>query len=173
LRPIDFVTALAALLSQSELRTRFAQDPALVADELNIADGDRAMFIALQPEHVHAQANLLMTKRMKEVYKHLPQTYLQLGNDATTFFKSYAANNWPQTHRRHQEDAYQFCHYLKAHRLPVTQSEFNHLAFLRSGRHISLALAKDVLIKGHRFPAIQLFYRRKGITGQWRLYLKG
>jgi len=172
LKPIDFVTALAALLSQSELRTRFAQDPVLVADELSIVGEDRAMFIALQPEQVNAQADLLITKRMKEVYKFLPQTYRQLGRYAAKCFTSYASNNWPHTHRRHLEDAYGFCQYLKMRDYPINQSEFNHLAFLRNGRRISLALAKDVLIKGHHFPAIQLFYRLKGTTGQWRLYLK-
>ena len=169
----DFVTALAALLTQPDLQAGFARDPRQVADQLQLADHGRAMFIALSPDQISAQANLLISKRRKEVSKFLPQTCNQLGEDAKTLFESYAATYWPCTHRRHVEDAGQFCLYLTHKKLRVNQSEFNHLRFLLSGRRISLYIAKDALIKGRLSWAIQLFYRRNSIEGQWVVYFKG
>lgn len=173
MKPIDFVTAMAILLSRPELQERFAYDAHQVADQLNLVDPDRSMFITLSPQQISTQANLLITKRLKEAYNFLPLTFTLIGKDGATYFTSYATTYWPHTHRRHVEDAFQFCHYLKIHHYPVNQSELNHLTFLRSGRRFSLALAKDALIRNHCRPAVQLFYRHNGTTGQWRLYLKG
>jgi hypothetical protein len=172
LKPIDFVTALAQLLSQPELQTRFAKNPDQVANQLNIADDHRALFLALSPEQVIAQATLLITKRRKEVRKYLPHTITSLGKDFEACFQSYATAHWPHSYRRHPEDAYQFCEYLKSHRYSVNQSEFNRLVFLKSGHRFRLTWANDALIKGHHSSAIQFFYRYKGASGQWRLYLK-
>lgn len=172
MKPINFVTALAQLLSQPELQTRFAQDPDQVANQLNITDDHRAMFITLSPEQVTAQATLLIMKRRKEVQKYLPHTITLLGKDFETCFQSYATAHWPHNYRRHPEDAYQFCQYLKSHRYSVNQSEFNRLVFLKSDHRFRLSWANDAPIKGHHFFAIQCFYRYKGAYGQWRLYLK-
>jgi hypothetical protein len=173
LKGTDFVTALGQLLSQPELQQLFIQAPEEVADRLNLAADHRALFVALDPEQVIAQANLLITKRLKEVRAYLSQTFILLGHEGATCFKSYATIHWPRSHRRHQEDACQFCDYLKNRNFPVNQSEVNYLRFLTSGRRVGLALAKDALIQTHLFPAIQVFYRYKGTMGQWRLYLKG
>jgi hypothetical protein len=173
LTSIDFVTALAKLLSQPELQRLFTQAPEQVADRLNLLDEHRALFVALVPEQVTAQANLLTTKRLKEARRLLPQTFKLLGSNGTAYFNSYASTYWPQSHRRHLEDAVEFCTYLNSHHYPVNHGEINYLKFLMSRRRVGLALAKDAMVQAYHFPAIQLFYRYKGTMGQWRLYLKG
>lgn len=169
----DYVTALARLLSSQALRRQFKSDPQGVADALKITEPDREYFVTLMPEQIDSQAALLLSKRKREVYKIMPQTFKQLGKRLASVFMEYANGYWPGGHHRHMLDAFQFCRYLKKHNLPFNHSEFNHIKFLRSRNKIGVAVAKDVTVNGRYYPAIQFFYRLRGITGQYRLYLKG
>jgi len=169
---IDFITALSRLLSEPVLLKEFTADAPATAERLNIIESDRSIFLSLVPEQVSKQAKLLITKRMREVYKYMPQTFNLLGIESFNCFKNYAITHWPNTYRRHLEDAYQYCIYLKTRQLPVNQSEMNYLRFLKGRRYLGLALAMDVPVKGSYAPSIQLFYRKKGTPGQMRLYFK-
>ena len=170
MKSIDFTTALGRLLTDAELLSAFTQNPSLVADQLNVAKEVRAYFVTLSPQQVATQAKLLITKRMKEVYKFLPYTF-QTYPETAQHFKTYASTYWPKSYRRHLEDAHQFCLYLKTHHLFAAQSEFNRIRFLQSGKRFRLTWATDVLIKGQRLPALQVFYRNKKTDGQWRFYI--
>ena len=172
MNPIDFVTALARLLSDPSVRDAFKRDPVFAANQLNIIESDRRYFVNLVPEEVDAQAKLLITKRKREIYRYLPQTFNLIGNILPGLFSDYAMSFWPDSHRRHLDDAYYFCLYLKKRQISFNRGELNHIRFLRSRRRIGLAVARDVLIHGRVFPAIQLFYQFRGISGQFQFYLK-
>jgi hypothetical protein len=172
LKPVDFVTALGQLLSNPALQTSFAENPHAVAELLNVENKDRALFTSLSPQQIHTQAKLLVTKRMREVYKFLPVTFKILGNDVTELFSQYAITYWPNTYRRHQDDAYQFCRYLKQHRIEYNHSEFNRIQFIHSQHFLGLSIARDAFVKGGKVRALQLFYKRKETPGEWRLFLK-
>lgn len=168
----DFVTALGQLLSSPALRASFAANPHGVADMLDVDNKDRALFTSLSPQQVNTQAELLITKRMHEVHKFLPQTFRILGNDGTDLFYNHAINYWPNSYRRHHEDAYQFCQYLKQNRISLDQGEFNKIRFILSRKHLGLSVARDALIDGKKYPVVQLFYKYKETYGEWRLFLK-
>jgi len=168
----DFITALGQLLSNPALQTSFAANPHGVADLLNVDNKDRALFTSLSPQQVNTQAKLLITKRMREVYKYLPMTFKVLGKDVAEQFFSYAINYWPSSIQRHQEDAYQFCRHLKQHRISYNQSEFNRIRFIHSRKYLGISIAKDALVRGKKYPVVQLFYKRKETCGECRLFLK-
>lgn len=170
--PIDFVTALGKLLTSPDLQACYQEDPHKVAEQLSVDKKDRGLFTTLSPAQVHTQSRLLITKRMHEVYKHLPLTCGLLSNQLAKHFTSYAVSYWPKGRQRHQEDAYHFASYLKKHKLTYNQSELNKLRFLRGGHRLRLFLARDALMQGKQHPAIQLFYKNKKRHGEWRFYLK-
>jgi len=168
----DFVTALATLLSQPDLLKCFAENPDTVAKQLNMTGQDREIFINLSPEQIRDQSHLLITKRMKAVAALLPCTMAQLDTFAATCFETYAYAHWPRSYRRHLEDAFLFVQFLKLQNHPYNRSELNHLNFLLSGRRACIAFARDSFVNGCYFPSIQIFFRHKDRTRQWRMYLK-
>ena len=172
MKSTDFITALGQLLTNPALQSSFAENPHGVAELLNVDTKDRLLFTSLSAEQINTQAKLLITKRMREVYKYLPVTFNILGNRVSDLFSNYAVNYWPNSYRRHQEDAYQFCRYLKQQRISCNQSEFNRIRFIYSKKHMGISVAKDALVKGKKYPVIQLFYKLNEVCGEWRLFLK-
>ena len=172
MQPTDFVTALGQLLSNPALQSSFAVSPHAVADLLNVDNNDRALFTALSSQHIHAQAKLLITKRMREVHKYLPITFKEAGANIADIFADYAIHYWPSSYRRHQEDAYRFSQHLIQKRISYNKSEFNRIKFIYSQRRLKIAVANDAFMQGKKFPALQLFYKTKQTYGEWRLFLR-
>lgn len=109
---MDFVSALARLLTDRTLRDRHREDPEAVADALDCMGYDADKLIALDPAQIAEQADGLIRKRYHEVRALLPETMAHLGGRATRLFFEFAENHWPDGHRRHQEDALAFCRSL-------------------------------------------------------------
>jgi hypothetical protein len=166
----DFVTALAQLLVNPRLQETFSRDPQAAADLLTIANEDRDLLVSLSPAQLERQARLLITKRMRETFGFLPLTVKALGENAAAYFRDYAQGYWPATHRRHTVDALGFCKFLREHRLPCNQSEYNRVYFNNKPSRMRICFAKDALINGRRRCALQLLYRLKGRHGEWCVY---
>lgn len=114
---IDFVTALARLLSNATLRAKFIVAPNSVADELNVASLDRSAFVALDPSELEEQATVMINKRWHEVERLIPKTVEGLGTSAQDMFRFFANQDWPTGHRRHPEDALRFIQFIEANKL--------------------------------------------------------
>lgn len=168
----DFITALARLLANPALRKTFRSNPRKAADLLNLTGADKSMFVALSATQLERQARLLINKRMREVFTVLPLTVQGLGANAAAYFSDYAAEFWPDSHRRHTVDAWNFCNYLRDRQLPFNQSERNRVWFHHKRARIGVYFTKDRFINGKARYAVQVFYRHKDRQGEWRVYLK-
>ena len=108
----EVTLALARLLSDRELRSRFSSDPAQVAGELNLSPDDSAIVCGLDPAGLHAQAQSLVDKRREEVARLAPRTWRLLNGAAARLFDDHASSCWPTGHLRHPQDALAFLGFL-------------------------------------------------------------
>jgi glucan biosynthesis protein len=116
---VDLTTAIGRLLSDAGLRTVFRGSPNVAAEMINLDTKDVAMFIQLDISQIEDQAATLLNKRWNEVRSLIPKTVQDLGEEAHDLFMFYANQNWPEGHRRHPLDAFQFLQFLignKIHR---------------------------------------------------------
>lgn len=115
----DLTTAIGQLLSDASLRDEFRNCPNSVADQIDLRSDHVAMFVELDIEQIENQAATLLSKRWNEVRQLIPATVSDLGDEAKDLFMFYANQNWPEGHRRHPLDAFQFMQFLirnKIHR---------------------------------------------------------
>lgn len=168
----DFTSALAQVLTKPGLLETFLADPETAADLINMIPGDRALFVSMPCEQIRRQAQLLVTKRMRAVFEQMPLTIKSLGPAAAERFHSFASHSWPQGHRRHSIDALRFCLYLRQHKLPCNQSEYNRIHFHCTGKRVRVCLARDAVVNGNMRYALQVLFRLRGQRAEWRLYLK-
>lgn len=171
MRYISLVEALALLLSSQELRKDFALDPERVAINLHVNKSEREAFVVLNVSHLEMQANVLLKKRQREVFKLLPLTCKGLGETFNDVFRDYANAYWPDSHRRHEQDAYQFIRYLMDSGREYNQGEHNRVQFLHQGRKWHIGFVPDAVIKGRKVLAIQVLYRMKFLVKEKQLYL--
>ena len=94
--------------NDKRLRASFRTDPVAIARELKIRPPEIALFVAMNPDQLDAQADILVQKRFHEVGKWLPLTFNALGEQAGIEFIAYSATFWPESHRRHLLDAARF-----------------------------------------------------------------
>ena len=136
---VDFATAFARLLSDRRSRLRFREDPAELADQFGLVGSDRAAFLSLDPDDLDVQADGLISKRLREVAKRMPETWSRLGDDSSgRLFRMYASHNWPTGHRRHVDDALRFGRYLLDNGVPdVCRAELNQLQFNNSRQRLT------------------------------------
>jgi len=168
----DFTSALAQLLVNPALRDTFSSSPQAAADLLNLNGADRSLFVALQADQIERQAQLLITKRMRETFVLLPLTVKALGATAAAHFSEYATGYWPEGHRRHSLDALNFGEFLRSRQLPLNKSEYNRVRFGNKHRGVRVCFVKDALINGERRHAMQILYRFNSYQGEWRIYFK-
>lgn len=168
----DFVSALSQLLVNPALRESFFNHPETVADRLNISDSERAMFISLPPEQIKHQAQLLITKRMRETFTQIPLTVKWLGESAAAAFREYAIQYWPDTHRRHSIDVFHFLLYLRERQLPFNKSEYNRIRFKCARKRLQICFVKDAMLNGRLHAVLQVIYRMKNDLCEWRIYFK-
>lgn len=167
-----FTSALAQLLANPVLRDTFVANPDTAADLLQIAPADRPLFVSLPATQIKRQAQLLITKRMRATFEQLPITVKYLGAESSLYFCDYATRYWPDTYRRHKEDALRFCQFLVGQKLPINQSEYNRVRFHCSGSRWRVYLAKDVMINGQSHLALQILLHIKGRHNELRIYFK-
>jgi hypothetical protein len=120
---LELTVALTRLLSDRDLRRRFAVDRPQVATELGLQPDDAAILVGIDPAALDAQARSLVGKRRGEVARIAPRTWSLLGATGREIFNEYASRHWPEGHRRHPHDALAFLHFLSARGLPYDAVE--------------------------------------------------
>ena len=169
----DPTSVLARLLSDSSLRSAFARDRAGVLCSLGVVDGpQRAALLSLRPEHLEAQARVLVGKRLHAVAAMLPRTMERLGERARELFHAHAQTCWPKGHQRHLNDAVAFGRFLVRHRPAwVDVAEWNRVRFGAGSRrfrvHVASVRTPDA---GSRRAVQVLFRRRRGGNRCWLVY---
>jgi len=160
---IDLTTAMARLLTDSELRLAFRDDCEQLANELNLCCDDRAAFLGLDVDQLDQQADGLISKRREEVARLIPETWQRLGPSSDPLFRSFAESFWPASHKRHTEDAVAFAKFLQAQSIIVVyQPELNWRQFQLSDRRWRFCWIRDYLVNEEPHRALQLLYRWRG-----------
>lgn len=172
MQPENVVEALALLLSDAGMRRRFSENADIVINELKLNAQDRRLLQSVSAQQLEIQAQLLIKKRLREVYKIVPLTMKGLGTTVFSVFAQYAVQYWPQSHRRHEQDAARFCAYLKQCQHPYNRSEWNRMRFVLRGYRYWFDFASDALVKGKKSCVLQVLYRRKHIPMELRFYLR-
>ena len=113
----DLTMAIGRLLSDASLRDEFRNDPVSVAEKIDLQPDHVAMFVGLDIDQIESQATTLLSKRWNEVRQLIPGTVSDLGDEARDLFMFYANQHWPEGHRRHPLDAYQFLQFLISNKL--------------------------------------------------------
>ena len=168
---VDFTTAFARLLVDPALRRTYRHKPAVVARQLAVAENQRKAFCNLDPDNLERQAAGLISKRRYEVARIIPQTWNRLTvAEESALFQNHAIAYWPTGHKRHQQDAVEFCRFLIRHdKRLVVRSEFNWLRF-RLGHHwVRIHCTRDLILDGQLHSGIQFCYRWRG-KARWYAY---
>ena len=151
---------MARLLTDSKLREAFREDGESVADRIDLRDNDRAAFVSLEPDQLEQQAIGLVNKRREEVARLIPVTWQRLGPSSSALFRAFAESFWPESHRRHAEDAVAFADFLNDKSVDVLyQPELNWQRFQLANRRLQVCWVRDYLINEKPHRAIQLMYR--------------
>lgn len=164
------VSLLARLLSDGALRQQFIAQRQVFLDSVNLSAGERQMFEQIDTAQLHTQAELLIKKRFREINKIIPLTLRKLGKGAYGLFSEYAEHHWPDSHRRHEQDAASFCAYLIQSAKTLNQSEWNRMRFVLKRRRWGLGVASDARVRGRATVVMQLLLRYKNRPREWRLY---
>jgi hypothetical protein len=159
----DFITAFGRLLRKGSLREAYAREPEKVADQLEIAVAHRAAFLALDPEDLEFQAEVLLRKRFDLVTRILPETCAQAGVQAWPWFNEFARDEWPAHTDTPVVDALKFCAHLisKCGSSPVDR-EFNRIRFVASKTVFAFHLLRRVCLHGRRRSCLQVLIRTPG-----------
>jgi hypothetical protein len=162
-KPLGFVDALARLLSDSELRTRFSENRAAVVTEFGLEKADAELLSSLDVETLNRQAQGLLLKRQSEVADHMPFTWKRLAGDGPRLFQEYAQQaSWPEGHRRHLLDTQAFFSFLKKAAVDrIVKSELKWIQFLVSGRRMAVAFVGDVGVDERRTVGLQVLIRNR------------
>src|SRR4051812_3819008 len=96
----NFTDALALLLSDSRLRSNFAQNSLHMARLLQIQEEDMPLFLNLPLDKLEEQAAGIIKKRFSEIKKLIPETISRIKKPQDSF-QQFADTFWPSTHLRH------------------------------------------------------------------------
>src|SRR6266404_7131046 len=83
------------LLRDGPLRDAYARDPLRTAECLGVPMEDRPELIALRPEDLEFQAEVLLRKRFEAISRLVPQTIANAGARGWLLFSAYAREIWP------------------------------------------------------------------------------
>jgi hypothetical protein len=151
--------ALARLLSERELRLRFALDPARITRELHLSPEDSAILLAMDPVALSSQAQSLIDKRRGEVARLAPRTWQRLGGSGARLFEDYASGCWPTGHLRHPQDAVSFLGFLSRTGQPHDPIEALMLETRLSDRRRRIRVVRNV--SRWRLPALYCAWRTR------------
>jgi uncharacterized protein with von Willebrand factor type A (vWA) domain len=168
---IDFSTALARLLRDVELRERFAQAPAAIAEQLRVRAAERDAFASLSVEEIEVQARILLRKRFDAVRHLIPATMDRLGSSAWKSFLEHARSSWPKPPSMDVQDTRSFCAHLAATQPTVLcRSELNRLHFHLGKQTLAMHWVRDLWVRGRPRRALQIFIRRGQRWSEGSLY---
>lgn len=170
---IDYVSAIAQLLSNITLRRAFRSDPEVTARKMQVCQHDLPELIKLNADALDAQADVLIRKRLHETAQRLPMTRAALGEEFDRRFSAFAEQYWPTSHRRHDLDAATFAAELIQQRVQgVCRTELNSVRFAaRKTSWPRIHLGAHVLRRGRKHRTLQLLYQRRGIVHNWIIRL--
>lgn len=167
----EFVEMLAKLLSDSVLRLEYTRQPEQVLERNNLRERDKHIFLGISPQQLDAQADILIRKRMRELYAMIPVTMTGHGERAGNLFRAYAECNWPQGHQRHHLDAIRFCEYLKHAGMDFNRSEYYRVRFAIGRARWQIRFVRDAWIGNCFKCAVQVLCRIGKRTYERRFYL--
>jgi hypothetical protein len=156
---IDLTTALGRLLCSRSLRREFARSPIEAAHKIGICETDHEAFLNLNSESIESQAQRLIQKRLFEVSRLLPATFRLGGTQSIIDFEDYAEAHWPQGHRRHLNDAAEFCRYLESNCRPLCRSEHNRVRFAAQKNNFRIHLVRRAALGSKQRCAVQILLR--------------
>ncbi|MCC7479450.1 hypothetical protein IT575_13480 [bacterium] len=171
----DFTSLLGRLLSDAALRAELSADPQALSRRLRLSTETSALLAQLDPAQLEAQAALLLSKRLHEALKLLPQSFRRLEQELgraalSALFNAYAGQHWPGDHRRHIEDALNFGALLARQRSAVLdRAELNRLRFLACRRRLQVCVLRTEL-DGRRRPVLQLLWRHGSKHQEYFIY---
>lgn len=130
---MDVVTALSKLLVGRSLRDDFARSPEKVAKSLSDDADDIAILRAINVAELQRQAELLISKRLREVTDLVPHSM----SDQSASFKQFTTAVWPNGQYRHWHDALGFLHFLIQKKSRVCLREYLKVSIvLHPGKHL-------------------------------------
>lgn len=164
---IDFITALARLLRDADLRASFGVNPVAAVGRLGVTDAARETLLQLKPLELESQAQVLLRKRFEAVRLLIPFTCASLNENAWPAFEAYGWTCWPSMPLPELRDANEFCRHLER-TFPgaVCASERNRLQFALGKTCLAFYLVRDLPIGHRRRYGLQLFIRQKRFS--WR-----
>lgn len=158
--PIDFTIALARLLRDGALRDRFAADPEVILQAMDVEEGDWASLRQLSVQDLEYQAEILLRKRLDKVRAFLPSTCARLKDAAVPIFLQYARTSWPEEGSLGWKDAEGFLAFLQSHSPEsISRSDAYRVAFLKGDRSRELHWSNDLWIRGRSRRGLQILRR--------------
>lgn len=170
---LSWADVLGRLLSDRDLRESFCRNAGAALEPFALQLADKAVLVALKPEHLRRQAQLLVEKRRSEVRRFLPVLFARLGTEAETLFAEHATTCWPEGHRRHLLDAAHFLRFVRRrHPFVLDGVESARVTFLADSKRV-MSLSFFARCSGgvDGGPGVQLLVRSRGRIRQWRLFL--
>lgn len=157
----NFNSALGHLLANPGLREEFSADRIALAKRFDLSEDDMGAWNTLDLQALEAQSQTLIHKRVHEARQLLPATFAGLGHEASRLFEKFASEYWPQGHRRHLEDALEFCRFLKKMgRVELCEIERIFLEGRLSKKRVSIFWTRNLPApKGPR-SALVVFWRK-------------
>lgn len=130
---------MARLFTDEGLRQNFLSEPAKIGAENGLNESETVDLQAILPEEIGFFADSLFWKRLHEVEKFLPLTKKVLKEDFTKYFREFSRNFNPQTVKKHFEDAFEFCRFLRKQNISefaenAAKFEQSKLEFFGGGR---------------------------------------
>ena len=104
---------MTKLYTDASFRDRFFADPQAVGRALELSSDEEQQLAQLAAPQVNFFANSLRRKRLNEVCKLLPLTHRVLGEGFVKLFWRYAVTYVPKGIKKHQEDAFAFCAFVR------------------------------------------------------------
>lgn len=104
---------LAKLYTDAEFRREFFLEPKKSGQENGLNSAEIAEIVAIMPEELEFFAGSLFWKRLREAEKFLPLTKKILDQEFSALFREFSQNFNPRSIKKHFEDAFEFCDFLK------------------------------------------------------------
>jgi hypothetical protein len=108
---------LAKLYTEPEFRQKFLDEPIKIGTQNGLNEAEIKEISESMAEELKFFSDSLFWKRFREVEKLLPKTKETLGKDFEPLFREFSANYFPESIKKHLEDAIKFCEFLESETL--------------------------------------------------------
>lgn len=104
---------LAKLYTEPQFRQKFLDEPIKIGAENGLNEAEIKEISEAMADELKFFSDSLFWKRFREVEKLLPKTKETLGKDFEQLFREFSANYFPDSIKKHLEDAIEFCEFLE------------------------------------------------------------